>query len=212
MKLKPEETDPINSNSFLRRELGPNASRRLREWKCCFATQDPKLAIPSRKTHPNFKVDEYLRHLQRIFRYAWKPGRDVSGDEQTMGFQGRHTDKIRITYKKEGDGFQCDCICDDGYTFTFYFRNQPAPKKWLDKGYSPLHARCMALFDCFLDDYHQVRFDNLYMSAKFCLGAAQHPRKVLVEGVTRTSQRGLPKEIIQHEVKSKKEIQKVKAR
>ena len=68
----------------------------------------------------------------------------------------------------------------------------------------------MALFDCFLDDYHQVRFDNLYMSAKFCLGAATHPKKVMVEGVTRTSQRGLPKEVIQHEVKNKKEILRVK--
>jgi len=50
------------------------------------------------------------------------------------------------------------------------------------------------------------------MSAKFALASFQHPQKVLVEGVTRTNQRGLPKEIIQHEVKSssKKEIAKVK--
>jgi len=212
MKLESEDQNPIHSNHFLRRELGPNASRRLREWKCCFACQDPKLPIPPRKSHPNFKVDEYLRHIQLIFRYAWMPGRDLSGDEQTMGFKGRHPDKQRITYKKEGDGFQCDCLADDGYTFTFYFRNQPAPKHWLDQGLSPLHARCMALFDCLMDQYHQVRFDNLYMSAKFALASFQHPQKVLVEGVTRTNQRGLPKEIIQHEIKSssKKDIAKVK--
>ena len=119
---------------------------------------------------------------------------------------------MKITYKKEGDGFQCDCICDDGYTFTFYFRNQPAPKRWLDQGLSPLHARCMALFDCLMEEYHLVRFDNLYMSAKFALALFQRPKKVLVEGVTRTNQRGLPKEIIQHEIKSssKKELAKVK--
>ena len=66
----------------------------------------------------------------------------MSGDEQTMGFKGKHSDKLRISYKKEGDGFQCDCLTDDGYTFTFYFRNQPAPKNYLDLGFSPLHSRC----------------------------------------------------------------------
>jgi len=50
------------------------------------------------------------------------------------------------------------------------------------------------------------------MSAKFALASFQHPQKVLVEGVTRTNQRGLPKEIIQHEIwsSSNKEIAKVK--
>ena len=75
------------------------------------------------------------------------PGRDLSTDEKTMEFKGQHSDKLRIIYKKEGDGFQCDCIAEDGYTFTLYFRNQPAPKKWLEKGYSTLHSRCMTLFD-----------------------------------------------------------------
>ena len=69
---------------------------------------------------------------------------------------------------------------------------------------------CMALFNCFMEEYHQVRFDNLYMSANFCLGSAQHPKKVMAEGVTRTSQRGLPQTIIQQEVKIRKYIAKVK--
>ena len=52
---------------------------------------------------------------------AWRLGHDISGDEQTIGFQGCHADKLRITYKAEGDGFQCDAICDAGYTWTFFF-------------------------------------------------------------------------------------------
>ena len=84
-----------------------------------------------------------------------------------MRFKGQNSEKLRITYKREGDGFQCDCIADNSYTFTLYFSNQHAPKKWLEKGYSPLYSLCMDLFDLFMDDYHQVRFDNLYMSAKF---------------------------------------------
>ena len=62
------------------------------------------------------------------------PGRDLSIEKQTMGFKGQHADKLCINYTKEGDGFQCDCIDDDGYTFTLYFCNHPAPNKWLDKG------------------------------------------------------------------------------
>ena len=64
-----------------------------------------------------------------------------------MGFKGQHADNLHITYNKEGDIFQCDCIADDGCTFTFYFHNKPTPKKWIDKGYSTLHIHCMNLFD-----------------------------------------------------------------
>ena len=53
----------------------------------------------------------------------WRLARDIAGDEQTMGFKGNHADKLRITYKKEGSGFQVDAISDDEYTFTFYFHN-----------------------------------------------------------------------------------------
>ena len=92
---------------------------------------------------------------------AWLLGVVSSVDEQTMVFKGNHADKLRTTYKKEGDGFQCDAFCQDGYTFTFYFRNQPAPKKYLDQGLSPLHSRAMAMFDYIRDEHHQCRMDNL---------------------------------------------------
>ena len=108
--------------------------------------------------------------------------------------------KLRITYKNYVDGFQCDCIADDGCTFTFYFHNKPTPKKWIDKGYSPLRSHCMALFDCFVDEYHQFRFNNLYISAKFSLGLCNHPKKLMIEGVSRTSSRGVPMQILQQEV------------
>ena len=71
---------------------------------------------------------------------AWRMGRDISGDEQTLGFQGQHADKLQITYKAEGDGFQCDALCDSGYSWTFFFHNMPDPKKWIRLGFSPLHS------------------------------------------------------------------------
>jgi hypothetical protein len=131
---------------------------------------------------------------------AWLLGRNNAVDEQTVGFQGRHADKLRITYKKEGYGFQCDALCDDGFTYAFYFRNHPAPKKYTKMGLSPLHSRVMALFDTMCDKNHRVGMDNLYMSAKFAKAAYNHTNQVLIAGITRKGMRSLPKAVIQEEV------------
>ena len=61
-----------------------------------------------------------------------------------------------------------------------------------------------------MDEYHQVRFDNLYMSAEFYLGLFNNPKKVIIEGVSRTSSRGLPTQIIQQEVTKKERLNTVK--
>jgi hypothetical protein len=61
-----------------------------------------------------------------------------------------------------------------------------------------------------MDEYHQVRFDNIYMSAKFCLGLFPHPKKVVVEGVCRTGARGFTALIVQHEVTEGANINAVK--
>jgi hypothetical protein len=70
-------------------------------------------------------------------------GECASVDEMTIGFQGSHKDKRRITYKAEGDGLQWDALCQEGYCYQHYFRNDPAPKKYIALGLSPLHARVM---------------------------------------------------------------------
>jgi hypothetical protein len=89
------------------------------------------LPTPSKKTHPNHKIDKFLSHVNRTSMMAWDLGSHASRDEQTIGFQGHHQEKMRINYKKEGDGFQADCICENGYTYSFYFCNVPAPKKYM---------------------------------------------------------------------------------
>ena len=118
-------------------------------------------------------------------------------DEKTTGFQGRNPSKLRITYKKEGDGYQRDYLCGDGYTFTFYFCHKPPTFKYTYIGLYPLHARVMALFDEVTIEYHECGVDNMYMSAKFCRDAYTHPKKINLHGVTRKYGRGLPSTIIQ---------------
>ena len=130
-KFQSQADNPMNGNDFVKSCLGPNATRRHKHFKHFLAVQDPLQINPSREQYPNWKVEPLLIWMKKVSMEAWKCGRIISVDEQTIGFQGRHGAKLRITYKREGDGFQCDALCDDGYTYTFYFRHQPAPEKYL---------------------------------------------------------------------------------
>ena len=51
-----------------------------------------------------------------------------------MGFKGHTQGQKRITYKTEGERFQCDALCDEGYTYQIYFRNYPSPEKYIKLG------------------------------------------------------------------------------
>ena len=69
------------------------------------------------------------------------------------------------------------------------FCNEPAPKKYLEKGFSPLHTRTrtILLFDTVKDAYHICVMDNLYNSAIFRKKAFKNKKKILVQGVTQKS-------------------------
>lgn len=205
-KFKPQYSDPLHGNDFVYKSFGPNAERRFRHFKAFFACQNPSINVPPRKEFPNWKVRPLLQWMNAIFPEVWLVGVSFSVDEMTMGFQGKHADAKRITYKRAGDGFQCDALCSDGFTYQFYMRNDPAPKKWMqEQGLSPLHARVMSLFDTLKDKYHECAMDNLYNSAKFCKVAANHPKRVLCHGVTRKGMRGIPKSVQQQEAKTREE-------
>ncbi len=204
MKFSNQYEDPVNGSDLCNRIFGGSKGlRRHKMFKAFFCLNDPKKEVPKRSDDPNYKIGRLLRHMQLVGQEAWDPGPDLAIDEQTIGFQGRHADKRRITYKAEGDGFQCDALCDEGYTFSFYFRNQPAPKKYLLQGLSPLHSRVMSLFDSLRSRFHRVTFEKLYLSAKFCKASWNHPNKVLIAGVTRKGGRGLPPSVLQEEEQNK---------
>ena len=82
-----------------------------------------------------------------------------------MHFKGHNYDKLHIAYKSEGDGFQADALCDDGYCYQVYMRNDPALNKHLKQGLSPIHYQKIALFDSLKGDHHQVGMENIYNSA-----------------------------------------------
>lgn len=93
----------------------------------------------------------------------------------------------------------------------FFFRNIPVPKKFItDHGCSPLHSRMLFLFDNLKDKYHTVGMDNLYLSLKFCRTSFTGKNQVMIHGVTRKSNRGLPACVVQEEEKNKKKAEKVR--
>ena len=214
MKFQSQTNDPVNGNDMVHEAFGGcpwKAERRHKHFKCFFASVDPILPVPSRNTHPNHKISPLLKHMIKVSKEAVCLGRDLSCDEQTIGFQGNHRDKQRITYKKEGDGFLADCICSDGYTYSFFFRHQPSSQKIMtDFNCSPLHARVIGLIHQLPDKFYTLGMDNLYMSAKLCRLAYSMEQKVMIHGVTRPSLRGIPPAIKQTEVSKKKDLESVR--
>eukprot|EP00536_Pseudo-nitzschia_multiseries_P006112 jgi/Psemu1/14483/gm1.14483_g len=83
-----------------------------------------------------------------------------------------------------------------------YMRNDPAPKKYVDMGLSPLHLHTMWLFDSLKDEHHHVGMDNLYNLVMFCKAAFRHSKQVLCHGVTRKANRGIPDCVFQQELKN----------
>ena len=79
------------------------------------------------KRDPLWKVASILDELQKNAQHCWVTGQFVAIDEQTIGFKRKHGLALHILYKREGDGYQCDALCADGYTFSFYFCHGDAP-------------------------------------------------------------------------------------
>ena len=214
MKFCSQQEDPVNGNDFIHTAFGGMtgvSQRRHRHFKSFFTSVDPTIPVPDRNTHPNWKVHPFLKHILDVSQKAIFMGRDLSCDEQTIGFQGHHKDKQRITYKKEGDGFLADTICGDGYTYSFFFRHQQVTSKLLDGlKCSPLHARVIALCSQLPDRYYTLGMDNLYMSSKLARLCYSIDQKVMIHGVTRPSLRGIPPIVKQEEVKRKSDLEKVR--
>lgn len=175
-----------------------------------FVCQNPSIHLPSRQDYPNWKIRPLIKWINYISPRAWLLGKYISIDEMTIGFQGHHRDKLRITYKTKGDGFQCDALCDDGFVYQVYFRNDPAEAKYLKMGMSPLHSRVLPLLDTLKEKYHICGMDNLCNSVAFTKSCYKHPKKVLVQGTFRRGGRGLPPEVVQQDISGKKAQREVR--
>jgi len=93
----------------------------------------------------------------------------------------------------------CDVLCQDGYTYSFYFCNQPPPAHYVSQGFSPLHSWVLFMFNQLKHKYHIVQLDNLFMSANLCHGAFHGKNKVKIHGVTRNVSHEIPNSVRQEE-------------
>ena len=219
------ERHPIFGNNFIagamNRQLpqGRRAVPGYRRWKhfrrfmCMFDFRED--AKKETAKNPLWKVQRLLDELNDNAAKMWIPGKWVSINEQTLGFQGRSALKLRISYKKEGDGFQCDAVCDNGYTFAFYFRHgdaPPLPKVFKEKipDLSPTAMRVVWLALRLPNMWSRIYMDNLFNSRK--LFTALYMAKALAPGAVRTTGRGLPPSVRQLEEKNVKEAMKLRGR
>ena len=121
--------------------LGPNSLRRFKHFRAFFHIQHPSdkryvhynpdsdkfVAATAAALGPFAKLEPFLGSLMHASMRNWVVGMTFAFDEITIGFQGRHSLKQRITYKNEGDGFLFDSLCDDGYLFCWWPRHVKPP-------------------------------------------------------------------------------------
>ena len=82
MKFKDQKHDPVNGNDFISKVFDSNANRRHKHFKCFFTLRDPRCPIPSKKTNPNYKVDEFFKHFNEVSLDACDLDMNLAIDEQ----------------------------------------------------------------------------------------------------------------------------------
>jgi hypothetical protein len=129
------------------------------------------------------------------------PGKWVVIDEQTLGFHGASGMKLRISYKREGGGFQCDAVWDAGYAYSFYFLTRTSSKccRAIQRS-GAVSCRVVWLASCLPNQWTRLYMDNLVNSKK--LYKALYTTEALVHGVACTNGWGIPPSIIQKEEKN----------
>ena len=185
--------------------------RRWKHFRRFLCLYDFRITREAAAKDPLWKVRRLLKILLKQSMKMWVPGKHLSVDEQTIAFKGSSSMKLRISYKKEGDGFQCDAICDRGYTFSFWFRHGDPPRlpnMFDDLKLHPTSCRVVWLALQLPNIWTQIYMDNLFNSHKLYM--ALYRAKALADGVIRTSGRGLPPSVKQDDEKNVKRAEALK--
>ena len=141
-----------------------------------------------------------------MFHFVWLLGCDLYVDDQKIGFKGRHVNKMRISYKNEGGGFEAGALCNRGYIYIFLLRNEGVPKEYMLMGIEPFHAHIFSLFITLCNEFHEIHLDNIYKSKKYSHLSYTHHNCVKVQGVYQTIVRVIPRELLQTELHDNKSV------
>ena len=143
------------------------------------------------------KFGSVLDDVRALCKKMWTPGKTVSIDEQTIGCQARNSGMTRIKYKREGDGYQLDAVCDGEYTFSWWPRWMAPPPDFPDV--APTFARMLWLTKELGGRWNHIYCDNLYVSETVLRRALA--LQAYVAGTCRAGGRGFPPIAMQAEVK-----------
>ena len=117
--------------------------------------------------------------------------------------KGKCINKSRCgKFKRVDNRLQADCLSDNGYTFDFYFRNDPVDEQWVQMGLAPFHCRLMHMVSRLDNLGHECNMDNPYNSVNFACtlynievydkDRNSFKKYVKTQGVVRASGRGVP--------------------
>ena len=170
--------------------------------------QDPKKL---HKKDPLWKVATILDELWKNSQRCWLPGKCLAIGEQTIGFKGAHGLALCISHKREEDGYQCDAVCEDGYTFSFYFHHNDAPTlppKYNDLELFQTGRQFIFLMIQLPNIWSHIFMDNLFNSCK--LFTAAYRANALCHGVVRSYGHGVPEAVMMKEEKNVKEADRLR--
>jgi hypothetical protein len=142
-----------------------------------------------------WKIQHFFDKLNDNAARMWIPEKWLSIDKQMLGFHVWSRIKLHFSYKNKGDGFQCSAICDNSYTFSFYFRHgdpPPLPKESKDKlpDLSP-RAMCVSWVAlCPPNVWTRIFMENLFNSWKLFM--VLHMAQCFAHGTVQTTGHGLP--------------------
>ena len=147
--------------------------------------------------NPSDKFGTVLDDVRALCKQMWTPGKTASIDEQTIGCQARNSGMTRIKYKREGDGYQLDTVCDGEYTISWWARWMAPPADFSDV--APTFARMLWLVKELGGRWNHIYCDNLYVSEVVLRRALA--LKAYVAGTCRAGGRGFPPIAMQAEQK-----------
>ena len=197
MKIKTQDSYLINVSYLVMYSLD-QTMQIFSNYSDFFAVQDLMVNVTSINQAPNHKVDHIFSHLIQVSTEVFDPGSNISSYNQYTSFQGHHANKQCIKFKHTGDVFLIDAVLGDGYTINFYMRNEPPPKKLIEKGYSTTHSQIIFMLDILPDKYYTCSMDNIFISVNFLWATYEETKsKTMVDEVFRQKGRGLTKFVVQ---------------
>ena len=122
MKTKPQSFESLQGNDLIAEKFTVNFHRRHRLFRSHFDCQHPHKPVPPMSSLPNWKVDMFMLHLNNVFIQTVVLPEKLSVNEQTIQFHCTSELKSLINLKRTGDGFQCDSICNNQYSWIISIR------------------------------------------------------------------------------------------